>query len=157
MERGIIPGNLHFDAPNENIPALMDGSIKVITEPTTFSGGYLAMNSFGFGGANAHVVFKPRGGEQVAEFSRQAPKLPRLALMCGRTEQSLDTVRQSGFRDGQKALELVEIDTLNIVLDHATSQVCRTAGRGAQTAERSWTSTHPVDAQTGLCHLAAKW
>lgn len=93
METGVIPGNLHFKSPNQNIPALVDGSIKVITEPTTFRGGYLAMNSFGFGGANAHVVFQPHGGKNSAASIRKSPELPRMVMMCGRTEQSLDEVR----------------------------------------------------------------
>lgn len=93
METGVIPGNLHFDSPNQNIPALVNGSIKVITEPTNFHGGYLAMNSFGFGGANAHVVFKPHVPSDAVASTRRLPKLPRLVLMCGRTESSLDVVR----------------------------------------------------------------
>lgn len=29
MERGVIPGNLHYKSPNPDIPALSDGKIKV--------------------------------------------------------------------------------------------------------------------------------
>ncbi|XP_003739693.1 fatty acid synthase [Galendromus occidentalis] len=89
METGVIPGNLHFESPNQSIRGLVDGSMKVITEPTAFHGGYVAMNSFGFGGANAHLLLKPHGGRNVSDFDRESPELPRLVLLCSRTEHGL--------------------------------------------------------------------
>ncbi|CAH2039961.1 unnamed protein product, partial [Iphiclides podalirius] len=54
MERGVIPANLHYKTPNPDIPALSDGRIKVVDKNTPWEGGLVAVNSFGFGGANAH-------------------------------------------------------------------------------------------------------
>ena len=53
-----IPPNLHFKNPNPNIPALHDGSFKVVDKVTPFCGDTIAVSSFGFGGANVHVVIK---------------------------------------------------------------------------------------------------
>ncbi len=58
MQTGMIPPNLHYNTPNPGIPALRDGRLKVVTEPTVFSGGYIALNSFGMGGSNVHCLFK---------------------------------------------------------------------------------------------------
>lgn len=56
IQRGIIPPNLHFNEPNEYIEGLKDGSLKVVTGETPFPGGYIGVNSFGFGGSNTHVM-----------------------------------------------------------------------------------------------------
>nr|XP_045622655.1 fatty acid synthase-like [Procambarus clarkii] len=61
MQRKELPGNLHFSSPNPNIPSLLDGSIKVVSQNTPWSGGYAAVNSFGFGGANVHVLLHSPG------------------------------------------------------------------------------------------------
>ena len=53
-----IPPNLHFKNPNPNIPALHDGSFKVVDKVTPFCGDTIAINSFGFGGENVHAVIK---------------------------------------------------------------------------------------------------
>ncbi|KAK7080814.1 hypothetical protein SK128_019451 [Halocaridina rubra] len=58
MQNGEIPKNLHFKSPNKEIPALVDGRIKVVSENTPWKGGYAAVNSFGFGGANVHVLLR---------------------------------------------------------------------------------------------------
>ncbi|KAK3875727.1 hypothetical protein Pcinc_019416 [Petrolisthes cinctipes] len=61
MQRKELPGNLHFNTPNPEIAALNDGRIKVVSENTPWSGGYAAINSFGFGGANVHILLKSPG------------------------------------------------------------------------------------------------
>lgn len=58
MEEKQLPPNLHYDSPNPDIPALTDGRLKVVTQRTPWNGGYVAINSFGFGGANVHVLLK---------------------------------------------------------------------------------------------------
>jgi fatty acid synthase len=49
---------LHFNEANEYIEGLKDGSLKVVTGETPFPGGYIGVNSFGFGGTNAVLVLK---------------------------------------------------------------------------------------------------
>lgn len=86
MERGIIPANLHYESPNPDIPALSDGRIKVVDRNTEWEGGVVAVNSFGFGGANAHLILESeRGGRRAAQ---QAYGAPRLVLASGRSEEA---------------------------------------------------------------------
>ncbi|KAI8423475.1 hypothetical protein MSG28_012596 [Choristoneura fumiferana] len=86
MERGVIPGNLHYKTPAPEIPALSDGRIKVVDRNTPWQGGLVAVNSFGFGGANAHVILESQGGERPPPASYPAP---RLVLASGRTEAAV--------------------------------------------------------------------
>jgi acyl transferase domain-containing protein len=58
MEGGVIPANLHYSKPNPDIPALADGRLKVVSENTPWEGGYVGVNSFGFGGSNVHVLLR---------------------------------------------------------------------------------------------------
>ncbi|XP_033100036.1 fatty acid synthase-like [Anneissia japonica] len=85
FENNLIPPNLHFRNPNPDIPGLLDGRLKVVTEPTAFTGGYVGLNSFGFGGANVHVILKPNVRKNVSNVLT----VPRLVTCAGRTEQSI--------------------------------------------------------------------
>ncbi|XP_053612449.1 fatty acid synthase-like [Plodia interpunctella] len=89
MERGVIPGNLHFNNPNKEIPALNDGRIKVVERNTPWNGGLVAVNSFGFGGANAHVILE---SEKMKPKVKHSGELPRLVVASGRTEQAVQAV-----------------------------------------------------------------
>lgn len=55
MEAGVIPANLHYKSPNPDLYGIVDGRIKVVDTNTPWNGGIIGLNSFGFGGANAHV------------------------------------------------------------------------------------------------------
>lgn len=60
LERGIIPGNLHFEKPNVKIPA-EDWNFKFPLTATPWIQEGLrraSVNSFGFGGSNAHVILE---------------------------------------------------------------------------------------------------
>ncbi|XP_052754570.1 fatty acid synthase [Galleria mellonella] len=94
MEKGVIPGNLHYKTPNPDIPALSDGRIKVVDRNTPWEGGLVAVNSFGFGGANAHVILESDGAEAEAAAVRGADALPRLVLASGRTEPAVRALLQ---------------------------------------------------------------
>lgn len=101
METGTIPANLHYNRPREGVRALEEGRLKVVTEPTSWEGGYVGLNSFGFGGANCHIVLKSNPKKKI---NNGAPSddLPRLVVVSGRTEESvkvfLDDVSKSNKR-----------------------------------------------------------
>ena len=66
LKTGIVPPNIHFDNPNENID--FDGlNLKVPTEPTTLTDegepAYAGINSFGFGGTNVHLILKQHAND----------------------------------------------------------------------------------------------
>lgn len=91
METGIIPPNLYYKNPREGVKALEEGRIQVVTEKTPFEGGYVGVNSFGFGGANAHILLKSNTKEKV---NNGAPTddLPRLVTVSGRTKEAVDEI-----------------------------------------------------------------
>ncbi len=75
LENDLLPPSLHFNTPNPDIPfaAL---NLEVVTHarplPRGSSPRYAGVNSFGFGGANAHVVLRdadpvPAGRSPVAD------------------------------------------------------------------------------------------
>ncbi|XP_076644466.1 fatty acid synthase [Halictus rubicundus] len=90
MESGLIPPNLNFKSPIPGIKSFEDGMLQVITEPTPWDGGYVGINSFGFGGANAHILLKSHSKEKVNNGA-PADDLPRLVALSGRHEEALDT------------------------------------------------------------------
>ncbi|XP_066156912.1 fatty acid synthase [Euwallacea fornicatus] len=107
MESGIIPQNLHFQSPNKDIPALNDGRLKVVSENMPWNGGIIALNSFGFGGANAHIILK----------SNPKPKqnwplgvVPRAIGVSGRTEAAVKNFLSNAHkhREDEEFLALID-------------------------------------------------
>ncbi|KAK6640571.1 hypothetical protein RUM44_012267 [Polyplax serrata] len=88
MESGYIPPNLHFKVPREGIPAFVEGRLKVVTEKEPWAGGMIGVNSFGFGGANCHVLLRWNEKEKI---NGGAPNddIPRLVVVSGRTEEAV--------------------------------------------------------------------
>ena len=87
MQDGKIPANLHFKNPNTEIPGLHDGRLKVVDERMDWKGGYVGMNSFGFGGSNVHVLLHCKPRAERAELP--AAHSPRLVTFSGRTEEGV--------------------------------------------------------------------
>jgi fatty acid synthase, animal type len=87
IRHGGIPANLHFDEPNPNIPALLDGTVRVVDENLPWDGGIVGINSFGFGGANAHVILSgsPSPDREPSAPMESATFLP----VSGRSEQAV--------------------------------------------------------------------
>lgn len=61
LDRKLVPKSLHFETPSPNIPfeelnlAVASGNVML---PSDRRQAYAGINSFGFGGANAHVVLR---------------------------------------------------------------------------------------------------
>jgi len=54
-----------------------------------FNGGYVAINSFGFGGANAHVLLK---SNPKIKTNKIVTHIPRLIAVSGRTEEAVNNM-----------------------------------------------------------------
>ncbi|GAB0091808.1 Fatty acid synthase [Sergentomyia squamirostris] len=89
MEAGVIPANLHYTSPNPDLYGIMDGRLKVVDKNTPWNGGIVALNSFGFGGANAHLIMKSNPKPKV--LSPLDGHL-RLAVASGRTVEAVETL-----------------------------------------------------------------
>lgn len=87
---GFITPNINITQPRTDIPALAEHRLKVCTERTPLPGPLIAVNTFGFGGANAHCLFKQYEGPAVESIGQ----LPYLITWAGRTKESVDAVLQ---------------------------------------------------------------
>ena len=90
MSHRTIPPNVHFRTPNPKID--FDGlRLKVPVEqtdwPSTANGGYAGINSFGFGGTNAHLVLKGASVKETA--GKKEIARPHLFTASATTEQAL--------------------------------------------------------------------
>lgn len=91
MKNRTVPPNIHFETPNPKIP-FDEYKIKVPTEPEALPKTgtiYAGINSFGFGGANAHVVL------QSAPEKEEVKPTPddgnaKLFTMSARSEDALN-------------------------------------------------------------------
>ena len=70
-----LPRSLHFDAKNSKIP-FVDLNIEVVDTPTALPADkhiVIGVNSFGFGGANAHVILESFRDEQAHRRRKSRP------------------------------------------------------------------------------------
>lgn len=65
--------------------------LKVVTDPTPWDGGLAGVNSFGFGGANCHVLLQSNPKKKINN-GLPVDDLPRLVVTSGRTEEAVDTI-----------------------------------------------------------------
>ncbi|VAW64320.1 Malonyl CoA-acyl carrier protein transacylase [hydrothermal vent metagenome] len=94
MEHGIIPANLHYSTPNVNIQSLQKGTIKVIDQHMQWAGGIVGINSFGFGGTNAHVILE--GGVEQGDNKPANPRYILPVIPCAaRTQEAVDSLLES--------------------------------------------------------------
>ncbi|KOB67851.1 Fatty acid synthase, partial [Operophtera brumata] len=71
---------------------LQGPSYAVVDTNTPWEGGLVAVNSFGFGGANAHVILESERGPVKSAAGGTLPAaggVPRLVLASGRTEEAV--------------------------------------------------------------------
>ena len=93
LEKGVYPASLHVNELNPNIP-FDDLNLEVAVEPVDLAQRdepWLAgVNSFGFGGANAHVMLRqPYDNEHEREVA--APS-PRALTLSAASEESLTSL-----------------------------------------------------------------
>ncbi|MGA8328516.1 MAG: SDR family NAD(P)-dependent oxidoreductase, partial [Mycobacterium sp.] len=93
LKHGYIPANLHLENPSAQIP-LAELSIDIPRTGRPFPASeqrVAGVNSFGFGGTNAHVVLaEPPAPVRVAAASENSPQLPLAVLpISARTEEAL--------------------------------------------------------------------
>ncbi|KAF9803767.1 hypothetical protein SFRURICE_012066, partial [Spodoptera frugiperda] len=88
--QGKLPANLHYYEPQDNVPAIKDGRIQVVTDNANFDRGFTAMNNFSFTGANFHVLLKGQFKEK--NLQRYECDIPRLVLASGREETCVQKI-----------------------------------------------------------------
>lgn len=94
LQRGKIPANLHFETPNPEIP-FERMCLKVPTEmldwPRTGRTRRVGVNSFGYGGTNAHVILSEAPAEPLRpdEAAGRASSAPLLLPLSAKSKESL--------------------------------------------------------------------
>lgn len=91
FETGMISPTLHFKEVRKEIPALVEGRLKVVSENTPIPGNLMAVNSFGFGGANAHALFSRYEKDKINNGTPD-DDVPRIVLWAGRTKEAVENV-----------------------------------------------------------------
>lgn len=89
MESGLIPPNLHYQEARRDIEALKEGRLQIPTKIVPFSdNGLIALNSFGLGGTNSHLLLKANDCIKI----KSVIDCPRLICVSGRTYDAVKTI-----------------------------------------------------------------
>ena len=91
LEKQIIPPNINFKTPNPNIP-FKGGCLEVSVEAVSWPFDRLkraAVNSFGFGGANAHAILDSAKQFGVKPFYTKVSSSYKLLLFSANHLDSL--------------------------------------------------------------------
>lgn len=118
MEEGVIPANLHYKNPNPDLYGLLDGRLKVVDKNLPWEGGIVGINSFGFGGANAHVILKSNPKPKALTPTVGPPKM---VVCSGRTFDAVQDLLEdaTAHRDDDEYLALInDIHSKNIPLHY---------------------------------------
>ncbi|XP_031358293.1 fatty acid synthase-like [Photinus pyralis] len=94
MENDCILPNIHYEKPRQCIKSLVDGRVVVPLDKMPWpenGSGMVAVNCFGVGGSNAHVVLK-RFEQRKVNGGLPEDDLPRLMCVSGRVPESLKTI-----------------------------------------------------------------
>lgn len=91
FETGMVSPNINLTELRKEIPALIEGRMKVCTENTPLPNRLAAVNSFGFGGANGHALLAQYDKVKV-NHGLPEDNVPRLVLWAGRTKEAIEKI-----------------------------------------------------------------
>ncbi|CAB3256916.1 unnamed protein product [Arctia plantaginis] len=84
---GALAANLHFEKPRQDIAALREGRMRVITEHHKFGRTYVGVNGMSVTGVNSHVLL--HGCYKPKDLSRYKTNIPYLVTVSGRHNEAV--------------------------------------------------------------------
>ena len=110
FEHNCLGASINLRKVNNRIDGLMSGTIKPVTQNIEFSDSIIAINSFGFRGANCHILLKPNSEQSNVIYENF--EIPKLIPIFGRTETSveyyLDYIRQNPLKNTSNFINLID-------------------------------------------------
>lgn len=88
IETETIPATIQYTKPNPEIPALVNGSIQVVSENRKWNPKYVAVNAIGLDSYYGHILLKANPKKLPAKIN----DLPRLLLASTRTEDGIKDI-----------------------------------------------------------------
>ncbi len=146
LQHGQIPPSLHFKTPSPHID-FEKLKLRVPTEMEPFPDGngerMAGINSFGFGGANAHVILGEPPSSQPAKSSEIPVARPWPLMLSARSEKALQAsaanlsawVKQHAESNGSSPLLPDLAYTLGARRNHHPHQLTLTAANWAELTE----------------------
>jgi phthiocerol/phenolphthiocerol synthesis type-I polyketide synthase C len=160
LQHGEIPGNLHFDNPNPKIE-FEKWKLDVVTATTPLPERekplVLGVNSFGFGGTNAHLALQQYRPQAKPAFKKQPADKPCVLLLSGHSEAALQAVAQSYADMLRSGMDSSWVEICSAAATCRTQLRCRLAllassAEEARTKLDGWLSGQPVARlATGAC------
>lgn len=138
LEHDYLPASLHFDTPNEDID-FQGLNVRVANEPVALAKSdrprLAGINSFGFGGANAHVVIAdPQAAVATGASKPAKDAAPQLLMISAHTAGSLKDLL-AAYRD--RLVEAESEDEAAAIVAAASANRSALRHRFVVTAERA--------------------
>ena len=90
-----LPPNIHLNKINPKLTPVIEGYLKPVTEKTTFTGSLVGISSFGFGGANGHVILRKNQRKEEQKSNFIVNRMDRLILVPGTSKEAVDAILDS--------------------------------------------------------------
>lgn len=131
-----VPANLHFKNPNEKIPferlkVKVSDHYQALPETATYH--YAGVNSFGYGGTNAHVVLRSETSSRKASGVLKWPIIYPLSARGTSALKALAVAHQDLLQTLEKEEQLADI--LYTLTEKSTAHDCRLAVIGKNEVE----------------------
>jgi fatty acid synthase len=95
FENEQLPPILHLKNINPKLTPVLQGHLKPVTQVTPFKGNLVGINSFGFGGANGHIILKKNPRKEDYKSNFIVNKMDRLILVAGTSKEAVESILDS--------------------------------------------------------------
>lgn len=142
-QTGFVSPNINITQCRQDISAFTSGRLKVCTENTPLPGPLVAVNTFGFGGANAHALFSQY---EKCKPKSSCTKFPYLVTWAGRTKDSIE-----GVMNKLSSMPIdIEFNALLYNVQHDTNLANMHRGYGLFKSRNSTESAECINQEMGV-------